>query len=92
MVSTIKKGKIPIEPLTEIRLKKLWPHARKQGHEIGEIKTVGYYRPQDGLDCIWLIDQQGNYSWTIDHEFLYTFFEIHKPSLETDLYGENVAT
>ena len=81
------KMKRPIPPLSIVRIKKLWPHARKQKHEVGQTLRVGYYSPQDGLECIWLVDDTGNYFWTIDHEFLDKHFEIVERSNETSLYG-----
>jgi hypothetical protein len=44
--------KKPIPPRSVVALKKLWPHARKRGHEIGETRRIGYYNRQDGLDCV----------------------------------------
>ena len=86
--SVTKMKKIPIPPRSVVRLKKLWPHARKQGHEIGEIRIIGYYSKQDGLDCVWLANTAGNYDWTTDHEWLYEKFEVLEFSDETDLYGK----
>ena len=79
--------RIPIPPRSILRIKKLWPHARKQGHEKGAIRRVGYYSIQDGLDCVWLVDSEGNYNWTIDHEELYDKFEVIEYSDEIDHYG-----
>ena len=77
----------PIPPRTVLCLKKLWPHARKQGHEHGEIWRVGYYSKQDGLDCVWLVDSAGDYTWTTDHNWLYDKFEVVSYSDETDFFG-----
>lgn len=85
------KKKIPIPPLSVVKLIKLWPHSRSKGHEIGQQWRIGYYSQQDGLDCIWLVDDGGNYNWTCDHEWLYEHFEIVKHSNETDFWGENRA-
>jgi hypothetical protein len=78
----------PLPPRTVLRLRRLWPNARKQGHEVGEIRRVGYYSPQDGLDCIWLVDDAGKYNWTADHKWVLENFEIVKLSTETDLFGK----
>jgi hypothetical protein len=43
----------------------------------------------DGLDCIWLVNEQGEYEQTIDHDFLTKFFEIESVSRERSLYGKN---
>jgi len=83
------KKKKPLPPKTVLRLVKLWPHARKQGHEIGEIRRVGYYSKQDGLDCIWLVDDSGEYNWAVDHAWILDKFEIIYISNEEDLFGDN---
>ena len=77
----------PLPPKTVLRLAKLWPHARKQGHEIGEIRRVGYYTPEDGLDCIWLVDDLGRYNWTADHMWVRQHFEVVECSDENDMFG-----
>ena len=79
--------KLPISPLSIVRIKKLWPHARKQKHQVGQTLRVEYYSPQDGLDCIWLVDDAGNYFWTIEHKFLDKHSEIVERSKESSLYG-----
>lgn len=66
----------PIPPGTQLRLIRLWPHARRQGKENGQQWYVGEYSEMDGFDVIWLVDQEGDYVWTIDHEFLYKHFEV----------------
>ena len=86
----VKKINI-IGPKSVIKLIKLWPYARKkQGHEIGEIWTVGYYCKQDGLDVIWLVNSAGEYNWTINHDFLKKHYEIIYESGDKDFYGEYV--
>ena len=81
--------RIPIPPRSVLRIKKLWPHARSKGHENGEIRRVGYYSRQDGLDCVWLVDAKGHYDWTTDHEWLYEMFEVIEYSDETDLHRDD---
>ena len=76
-----------LRPLSILRLKKLWPHARKQGHEIGQIYRVGYYCKDCGTEDIWLVDKDGNYNWTVDLEFIEKFFEVVEISNERSLYG-----
>ena len=55
----------------------------------GQRFRVGYYSWQDGLVCIWLVDDSGKYNDTIDHEFLLTHFEIETQAKERSLYGRN---
>ena len=81
--------KNPIPPRSVLRLAKLWPNARKQGHETGEIWRVGYYSKQDGLDCIWLVNTKGEYHMTSDHDWLYRKFEVLSLSNEDDFHGDD---
>ena len=77
-----------LSPLSVVRIRKLWPHARKQGREIGQVYRVGYYCKDCGTEDIWLVDENGNYSWTVDLDFIENFFEIIEESNEPSLYGE----
>jgi hypothetical protein len=77
----------PVPPRTVVRVK--GSPTRKWEGNIGKRFRVGYYSPQDGLDCIWLVDDDGEYQETVDHEFLYRFFEIEVLSKERSLYGKN---
>lgn len=43
----------------------------------------------DGLDCIWLINKEGKYEQTVDHEFLNKYFQVDIVSKERSLYGHN---
>lgn len=78
-----------LPPRTVLRLVRLWPHARKQGHEIGEIRRVGYYSRQDGTDVVWLVDNKGNYDWTADYDWIKKHFDILELSKERSLFGRN---
>jgi hypothetical protein len=55
----------------------------------GRIFRVGYYNRHDGLDCIWLVNDQGEYEQTTDRETLLKHFVILKLSNENDLFGDN---
>ena len=57
-----------------------------QGYE-GRIFRIGYYRKNDGLDCVWLVDDQGNYGEAVDQEMIRTHFKVLLLSDETDLFG-----
>ena len=50
---------------------------------------IGYYNPNDGLDCVWLVNQNGDYEQTADQRFIRRNFTIIERSSETDLYGRN---
>jgi hypothetical protein len=56
---------------------------------IGRRFRVGYYSWQDGLDCIWLVNDEGEYEQTVDHEFFNKCFDIKTLSTERSLYGRN---
>jgi len=43
------------------------------------------------LDCIWLVNEEGKYEQTIDHDFLAKYFEIVEISRERSLYGKSRA-
>jgi hypothetical protein len=77
-----------LPPKTMIRLIKLWPHARKQGRDKGQIYRVGYYCKSCGTDTIWLVDKKGEYGWTVDREFIEKYFEIIELSKERSIYGK----
>lgn len=57
----------------------------------GQQFRIGYYNRSDGLDCIWLVNERGEYEQTTDHESLLRHFVIDKLSAVTDLYGERSA-
>lgn len=72
---------VPIPPKSVIRL----------GRGRGRIFRIGYYGRRDGLDCIWLVNDDGEYEQTIGHDFLFTQCDIIVVSDENDLYGKNRA-
>jgi hypothetical protein len=77
----------PIPPGTVVRVK--GSHAKKWKGDGNQCFRVGYYSRKDGLDCIWLVNDDGKYQQTVDHEFLYKFFKIEILSKERSLYGKN---
>jgi hypothetical protein len=79
--------KNPIAPQSVIRLADTGRKSRWWRDNIGRTFRVGYYSRQDGLDCIWIVNDDGQYEQTIDHEFLYKYFDvIHQPN-DTNWYG-----
>ena len=56
---------------------------------IGRRFRVGYYSRQDGLDCVWLVNDAGEYEQTTDQESLSKYFKIIKRSSEKDFFGTN---
>jgi len=77
----------PIPPCSIVKVKN--SPSKKWRKNIGRRFRVGYYSWRDGLDCIWLVDEKGNYERTIDHHFLHKYFEIETVSKERSLYGRN---
>ena len=63
--------------------------SKKWGENIGKRFRIGYYSQKDGLDCIWLVNGEGEYEQTIDHDFLKKYFEIETVSNERSFYGRN---
>ena len=77
----------PIAPRSVVRVKGLpSPSWRKN---VGRRFRIGYYSKMDGLDCIWLVNERGEYEQTIDHDFLKKYFEVESISRERSFYGMN---
>ena len=76
---------VPIPPCSVISVRQ----ARRSpwAKEVGRAFRIGYYSKNDGLDCIWLVDEKGKYNQTIDHEYLDKFFAVESVSKERSLYG-----
>lgn len=55
----------------------------------GRIFRVGYYNRSDGLECIWLVNDKGEYEQTTDRAALLKHFVILKLSNESDLHGDH---
>lgn len=55
--------------------------------DLGRVFRIGYYREQDGLDCLWLVNERGEYEQTTDRDYLLKYFEPLRISREKDLYG-----
>jgi hypothetical protein len=77
---------IPIPPRSVVR--KARREVRSDG-DIGRIFRIGYYGQIDGLDCIWLVSEDGDYEQTTDHEGLYRCYDVLMVSDERSLYGKN---
>ena len=55
--------------------------------EVGRTFRVGYYSRKHGLDCIWLVNDDGEYEQTTDRDNLLRFFEIERLTDEKDYFG-----
>lgn len=58
--------------------------------DVGREFRVGYYSHDDGLDCIWLVNERGEYEQTVDKAYLLKHFEIVKWGRASDPYGEGL--
>jgi len=56
-------------------------------NQIGKRYRIGYYNPRHGIECIWLVDNDGVYCETTDREYLLKYFKVIKLSNETDYWG-----
>jgi hypothetical protein len=75
-------GKV-IPPRSVVKLTAKW------GNKQGRVFRIGYYSRQDGLNCIWLVNEAGSYEQTTDQKSIETDFEVLNLSTETDMYGVN---
>ncbi len=73
-----------IPPLSVVKLVSDDPNWSNQK---GSVFRVGYYGKQDGLDCVWLVDDAGVYCQTTDQESIRKDFAILRLSSEDDLFG-----
>jgi hypothetical protein len=79
--------KTVIPPLSEVRFIKIpgtWGYIKS---DLGRTVRIGYYRPRDGLNCVWLVDDQGVYFGTVTQKIINSHFEVIDLSSETDLFG-----
>jgi hypothetical protein len=77
----------PIPPCSIVRVKAA-PRSPWRT-EVGRRFRIGYYSQMDGLDCIWLVNDKGEYEQTVNHDALARFFEIESIARERSLYGRN---
>jgi hypothetical protein len=77
----------PIAPRSVVPVK--GSPSRSWRKNAGRRFRIGFYSKMDGLDCIWLVNETGEYEQTIDHDFLKKYFEVESVSRERSLYGMN---
>lgn len=80
-------GPVPIPPLSVVRLSRADRQAPNWRRQTGRIFRVGYYSRMDGLNCIWLVNDEGEYEQATNHEFLYRYFDIVQLSNHKNWYG-----
>jgi hypothetical protein len=75
-------GKV-IPPRSVVKLLSAWEDKQ------GRVFRIGYYSRQDGLNCVWLVNELGEYEHTTDQKSMDEDFEILTVSTETHLFGVN---
>lgn len=76
-----------IPPLSVVKLIRVTEDEPAWNGHAGRIFRIGYYNPQDGLDFVWLVDNEREYCEAVDQEMIRTHFKILELSSETDLFG-----
>jgi HEAT repeats len=77
-----------IPPRSRVRLVKADRRTPTWQKDVGRQFRVGYYSRKDGLDCIWLVNENGKYEQTTDRDFLLKYFVLEYLSDEKDYYGQ----
>ena len=57
--------------------------------QLGAVFRVGYYSRQDGPNCVWLVNNEGEYCQTWDQLTIRSNFDVVSLSEETDIFGNN---
>ena len=82
----MKRPKV-IPPRSRVRLIRADKRTPEWRKDVGCQFRVGYYSRKDGLGCIWLVNENGEYEQTTDRKFLAKHFDLERLSNETNLYG-----
>lgn len=76
-----------IPPRSRVRLIRADEQTPTWKKGIGRQFRVGYYSPKDGLDCIWLVNEEGEYEQTTNRKFLLKYFDVEHWSREKSFFG-----
>jgi len=81
--------KIPkiIPPRSRVRLIRADGRTPSWKKDVARQFRVGYYSRKDGLDCIWLVNENGTYEQTTNREYLLKYFDMEHLSQEKNFYG-----
>lgn len=82
-----KIGSSVIPPLSDVKVVRISPSYAAPKEEMGRIYRIGYYSRQDGLDRVWLVDDDGDYFGTVDQASIVSNFDVVYRSEEKDLFG-----
>src|SRR5437016_14658182 len=88
LIKTIPKI---IPPRSRVRLIRADRHTPSWKKAIGRQFRIGYYSRKDGLDCIWLVNENGAYEQTTDRAFLVKYFDVEHLSQEKNFCGRGRA-
>ena len=78
-----------IPPLSVVRLVRAGRHTPQWKNQIGREFRIGYYSRKDGTNCVWLVNDAGEYEQTVDQSALLQHFEIVERSKERAIFGLN---
>jgi len=76
-----------IPPRSRVRLLRADDQTPSWKKDIGRQFRVGYYSRKDGLDCIWLVNEEGEYEQTTNLKFLLKYFDVEHWSREKSFFG-----
>jgi hypothetical protein len=77
-----------IPPRSRVRLVRADRRTPTWQKDVGRQFRVGYYSRKAGLNCIWLVNENGEYEQTVDRDFLLKYFVLEYLSDEKDYYGQ----
>lgn len=86
-IEYVEKLPKTIPPLSRVRLVRVDKRTPSWRRDMGRQFRVGYYSRKDGLDCIWLVNENGKYGQTTDRDFLKEYFQVEHVSREKNFYG-----
>lgn len=78
-----------LPPRSVVRINTVSPEQTGWQGYMGRVFRVGYYSKADGLDCVWLVDEKGEYCETVDQKMIRTRFDVLSRSDEEDLFGDS---
>jgi len=84
----MKNGRI-IPPLSIVKLERSDANTPAWKKQVGREFRIGYYCKHCGVDCVWLVNEEGTYEQTTDQSSLHEYFEVVELSHERSLYGRN---
>lgn len=67
----------PIPPLSIVKLVRADAQTPNWKSQIGRTFRIGYFSRQDGTDCVWLVNNAGQYEQTVDQSGINDYFEAH---------------